>query len=127
MRGNVVRRLPRAQSGQARWAGRSACCAAQPPEDVVLRAVCSYDGANFFGFQRQARPAERSRTVQGELELALTQVLGGSDARELHLAAAGRTDAGVHATGRKSRERWQLACFDADASCLRRGGQLHSP
>ena len=64
-----------------------------------MRAVVAYDGREFFGFQRQARPVERSRTVQGELEAVLSRLLDVEDERSLHFAAAGRTDTGVHATG----------------------------
>ena len=55
-------------------------------------ARVEYDGTDFAGFGFQPR----SRTVQGELEAALTRISGGSRVR---VEAAGRTDAGVHATG----------------------------
>lgn len=55
----------------------------------ALRLVCEYDGSGFRGWA--AQPG--LRTVQGELEGALRQVLG----REVSLTVAGRTDAGVHA------------------------------
>jgi tRNA pseudouridine38-40 synthase len=51
-----------------------------------------YDGTEFAGFQ--AQPGRR--TVQGELERALAHLDGG---RRIRVSAAGRTDAGVHATG----------------------------
>ncbi len=54
-------------------------------------AIVAYDGTDFFGFQRQAQ----ARTVQGDIEAALRR-LGWSDNS---LLAAGRTDAGVHASG----------------------------
>ncbi|MEO5986354.1 MAG: tRNA pseudouridine(38-40) synthase TruA [Candidatus Limnocylindria bacterium] len=57
----------------------------------VLRAVVEYDGTAFAGSQVQ----QRARTVQGELEKALNRLIG--ERTEVHLA--GRTDAGVHATG----------------------------
>jgi tRNA pseudouridine38-40 synthase len=50
-----------------------------------------YDGTDYAGWQRQAE----QRTVQEELEDALTRVLG----REVRVTAASRTDAGVHALG----------------------------
>lgn len=63
------------------------------------RLDLSYDGSGFRGYARQ----EGLRTVQGELETALSTVLGAS----IESAVAGRTDAGVHARG-------QVASFDAD-------------
>lgn len=66
----------------------------------TFRAVVSYDGADFYGMQRQPRPQERSRTVQGSLEAALGKLLGGGPASSLvKVTPAGRTDSGVHATG----------------------------
>ena len=53
----------------------------------------AYDGSNFHGWQRQTK----ARTVQGELEKALTRVLG----REITVDGTSRTDAGVHAFGQK--------------------------
>jgi tRNA pseudouridine38-40 synthase len=55
------------------------------------RAVIEYDGTAFAGSQVQAN----ARTVQGELEEALNRLIG--ERTRVHLA--GRTDAGVHATG----------------------------
>lgn len=60
--------------------------------NIALRIA--YDGTDFVGFQRQAR----GRSVQGVLEEALVRLTGES-VRDLALKAAGRTDAGVHATG----------------------------
>jgi len=59
---------------------------------VRYRARVEYDGTEFAGFQ--AQPGRR--TVQGELERVLAYLSGGPAIR---LKAAGRTDAGVHATG----------------------------
>ena len=56
------------------------------------RARVEYDGTEFAGFQ--AQPGRR--TVQGELERALSH-LGGEG--RIPVSAAGRTDAGVHASG----------------------------
>ena len=53
----------------------------------------AYDGSGFHGWQAQRDPAVA--TVQGTLEAALAPVAGASP----RLVCAGRTDAGVHATG----------------------------
>jgi tRNA pseudouridine38-40 synthase len=55
-------------------------------------ARCEYDGTDFAGFQLQPN----ARTVQGELEAALARLSGGE---RVTVDGAGRTDAGVHATG----------------------------
>jgi tRNA pseudouridine38-40 synthase len=57
-----------------------------------FRATVEYDGTDFSGFQLQPG----SRTVQGELEAALARLAGGI---RQPVVGAGRTDAGVHATG----------------------------
>ncbi len=54
----------------------------------------SYDGTDFFGYQKQPR----KRTVQGELEKALKEISGG---KTISVHASGRTDAGVHALAQK--------------------------
>jgi tRNA pseudouridine38-40 synthase len=56
-----------------------------------VRAVIEYDGTDFAGSQRQPN----ARTVQGELEEVLNRLTGG----RITVRFAGRTDAGVHATG----------------------------
>jgi tRNA pseudouridine38-40 synthase len=56
-----------------------------------LRLDLSYVGRDFHGWQIQPD----ARTVQGELRHCLTRLLG----RDTVPVAAGRTDAGVHATG----------------------------
>lgn len=67
------------------------------------RAVIEYEGTAFAGSQYQPN----HRTVQGELEEALNRLTG--ERVRIHLA--GRTDAGVHATG-------QVVAF-----CLSRRGR----
>ena len=57
-----------------------------------FRATVEYDGTEFAGFQIQ----REARTVQGELEAALARLSGGI---RQPVMGAGRTDAGVHATG----------------------------
>ena len=59
---------------------------------VRYRARVEYDGTEFAGFQ--AQPGRR--TVQGELERVLAHLSGEPTIR---IKSAGRTDAGVHATG----------------------------
>ena len=57
----------------------------------TLALTVAYDGTDWAGFQRQPdRP-----TICGALETALAGLLR----HPVHLAAAGRTDAGVHALG----------------------------
>lgn len=63
-------------------------------------AGVEYDGAKFFGWQRQ----HHARSVQGDLEVALSVVAD----RPVEIICAGRTDAGVHAEG-------QVIHFDTDA------------
>jgi tRNA pseudouridine38-40 synthase len=58
---------------------------------VVLRLDLEYDGAGFSGWA--AQPGRR--TVEGELRAALARVVRAP----IELRVAGRTDAGVHATG----------------------------
>jgi len=60
--------------------------------EIVLRFLIEFDGTDFAGWQTQIKG---ERTVQGELEAALSQVLQ----RKVNLIGAGRTDAGVHAAG----------------------------
>ncbi len=57
-----------------------------------FRATVEYDGTDFSGFQLQLG----HRTVQGELEAALARL---SNGERRAVDGAGRTDAGVHATG----------------------------
>jgi len=67
------------------------------PSPRRYRATLAYDGAPFFGWQRQpARP-----TVQGAVETALARLAG----VPVDVHSCGRTDTGVHALG-------QVAHFD---------------
>lgn len=59
----------------------------------------AYDGTHFLGFQRSGS----DRTVQGEFEAALRKI----GWQERTILFAGRTDAGVHASG-------QVVAFDLD-------------
>ncbi|BDD40050.1 tRNA pseudouridine synthase A [Streptococcus ruminantium] len=56
------------------------------------KAIISYDGYGFSGFQRQPH----ARTVQEEIEKTLKRLNSG---REVIVHGAGRTDSGVHAYG----------------------------
>lgn len=72
------------------------------PKTVKQRIalLIQYQGTNFHGWQRQLG----QRTVQGEIEAAITQVTG----QAVSVIAAGRTDTGVHAAG-------QVAHFNSDS------------
>ena len=63
----------------------------------TARLLIAYDGSRFAGWS--AQPGQR--TVQAELESALERIFG----EQVELTVAGRTDAGVHATG-------QVASFE---------------
>ena len=74
------------------------------PASTRLRLDISYDGTDFAGWA----PQPDRRTVAGELTDALTTILR----TPVRLVAAGRTDAGVHATG-------QVAHLDVARDTLR--------
>ena len=57
-----------------------------------LKCTIQYDGSGFYGYQRQPN----KRTVQGEIERALTYISRGE---KIDTHCSGRTDAGVHAMG----------------------------
>ena len=63
------------------------------------RLTLEYDGSGYNGFQAQLDQP----TVQGTVETAIAAFCG----QTVRLAAAGRTDTGVHATG-------QVISFDLD-------------
>ncbi|MCZ2327992.1 tRNA pseudouridine(38-40) synthase TruA [Bartonella sp. F02] len=56
-----------------------------------FKLTLEYDGSNYAGWQRQAQ----LRTIQGAIEQAIFHFSG----QQLTITTAGRTDAGVHATG----------------------------
>lgn len=58
---------------------------------ATYRIAIEYDGTEFHGWQVQSR----HRTVQGDLEAALSRLAEGP----IRVAGAGRTDAGCHAAG----------------------------
>ncbi|WJG08289.1 tRNA pseudouridine(38-40) synthase TruA [Aliiglaciecola sp. LCG003] len=68
-----------------------------------------YDGANYYGWQRQSK----SISVQEHLEQALSKVAN----TPIQVKCAGRTDAGVHSTG-------QVVHFDSPVSRPERGWTL---
>lgn len=61
--------------------------------------ILEYDGSNYSGFQIQ----KNARTIQGEVERALSILLG----KHTRITFAGRTDSGVHA-------RAQVIAFDLE-------------
>jgi tRNA pseudouridine38-40 synthase len=78
---------------------------------TTVRAVVEYDGTDFCGLQFQPGV----RTVAGELERVLRDMLR----HEVKITAAGRTDAGVHATGQVVSFKTQAAFpFDRFAIAL---------
>ena len=69
-------------------------------ESVRYRAIVAYDGMNYHGFQRLPKDQP---SIQGALEAAIAKISG----QPATVLGAGRTDAGVHATG-------QVIAFDLD-------------
>jgi len=67
-------------------------------ESVRYRAILAYDGTNYQGFQRLAGDEP---SIQGTVEAAIAKIGG----QQVTVIGAGRTDAGVHATG-------QVIAFD---------------
>ena len=82
-----------------------------------IRLDIAYDGTHFRGWAKQPE----HRTVQGVLEAALTRIVGS----DVSFVVAGRTDAGVHASG-------QVAHVDLDEAqwarvTSRHGKAAHDP
>ena len=66
-----------------------------------IKAIISYNGASYYGFQTQNR--EDMNSIQDEIEKVLSKIFN----RKIDIAASGRTDRGVHALG-------QVIHFDVD-------------
>lgn len=79
------------------------------PNEINIRATVRYVGTPFAGWQVQ--PGQR--TVQGEIEKALSQIAG----VPVRIHGAGRTDAGVHALAQVCSFVWERR---ADLETLRR-------
>lgn len=77
----------------------------QPPVYKIALGI-EYDGSKYYGWQRQ----NEVRSVQEKLEKALSQVAN----EPITVFCAGRTDAGVHGTGR-----WCISKQPRSAKTLR--------
>ena len=86
-----------------------------PAPSTRLRLDIAYDGTGFTGWAKQPG----IRTVQGELEQALATILR-RHGQPPTLTVAGRTDAGVHATG-------QVAHLDLTQPQLKLLAKPHGP
>lgn len=75
-------------------------------EKRTLRLTVAYDGTDFSGWQRQ----EKDRSVQGELEKALSKLHKAQTA----VVGSGRTDSGVHAAGQVAHFHSPIASIPAD-------------
>lgn len=82
--------------------------------DRTFQLVLQYDGAEFSGWQRQ----RDARTVQGELERVFSRL----SAAPTNVIGAGRTDAGVHASGQSAHvilpEKWACSSLLHAANSL---------
>lgn len=76
------------------------------PENTRFRMTVHYDGSGFHGWQVQPD----QRTVQGELEAALSRLAD----RPTAVIGSGRTDTGVHATGQVAAADLPAARWTAD-------------
>ncbi len=82
----------------------------QPPVYKIALGI-EYDGSRYYGWQRQ----NEVRSVQEKLEKALSR-----GERTHHRLRAGRTDAGVHGTGRwciSNDRAAQRRCVDVRRKC----------
>ena len=70
------------------------------------RLTLSYDGTDFYGWQRQPE----KRTVQGVLEDSVAKITQ----KKIHITGAGRTDAGVHAHGQVANFKANLSIKDSE-------------
>jgi tRNA pseudouridine38-40 synthase len=75
----------------------------------TIKLTVAYDGTGYVGWQRQAS----GESIQGLIEDALALI----DNRRVTVHGAGRTDAGVHATGQVASAR--LACAHDETTLLR--------
>lgn len=71
----------------------------------------SYDGTNFYGYQKQPN----KRTVQGEIEKVLSTLFQ----EEVKIYASGRTDAKVHALNQYANFKIEHLKFDIKDLCYR--------
>jgi tRNA pseudouridine38-40 synthase len=82
----------------------------------TIKLTIAYDGTGYVGWQRQAA----GESIQGLLEGALSKI----DGRGVTVHGAGRTDAGVHATGQVASARVQC---NHDAATLLRALNANLP
>ena len=79
-----------------------------------IKLTLHYDGSGFHGWQVQPG----LRTVQGELDAALSQLAD----RPIRSMGAGRTDAGVHATGQVASvampEKWTAEALERSLNAI---------
>lgn len=75
------------------------------------KLTLAYDGSRFAGFQIQTA---KQRTVQGDLEAALTEIAQGQPVK---VHGSGRTDSGVHALGQVAHLDFP---FDLDPQAMER-------
>jgi len=75
----------------------------------TIKLTVAYDGTGYVGWQRQAS----GESIQALLEDALSTI----DHRAVTVHGAGRTDAGVHATGQVASAR--VACAHDEATLMR--------